>query len=273
MKPDELDSLLRQVVMDGPREPSSPECLDIHAILRLLDRPEEVPSEDLQHLANCRYCQRAVALARRDRDILESPWSEQEQAAGVQGAATVPRTFKVRRRPPTWMAITGLAAVIALAVGLSWWAVREQSLLGQITGGSVPSRITRSEQPQGRQYVVKVDLKRAVHLTWLYLDHSRKLQLPEGVTGQAEKHPPGTQSFHVTLAPDEPPGPQWIAAIASDKPFNPLALRDELQEPIQGLPEAAAFGNVVGELERRLRAHRELRFRSHWFVVPADGPP
>lgn len=284
MKPDKLDSLLRRAVMDGPREPSSPECLDVRAILRLLDRPEGARAEEVQHLATCRYCQRAAALARRDREILEAPWSDEEvaddsadsdaAATTPQGDAVVPpRMIRLRRWLTAWPAAAGIAAVVVLAVGLSWWLTSGVSpeLLGPVTGEFKRFSGTRSGDRPPREYGVEVELKAPAYLTWLYVDATRKLKLPSDATEQAERRPAGRPPFYVTLTADEKPGPQWIAAVGSDTQFNPLALRGELQEVIDALPGEVPFDDLIDRLEQALGERGQLAFRGHRFEVPPPG--
>lgn len=284
MEPERLESLLRQAVMRGPTAPLTPECLDIHTILALLDRPADVRQEDLEHLTACRYCQRAVALARRDREILDAPWSEESEdavaAAPADAGVSGLEEPSAARMPPTkrswWFgglpAWAGMAAVLVAAVGVGWWLTQERELLGPIAGEFQWVGVTRADEQPELRYNVTVELKSAAHLTWLYLDHTRQLQLPPDAAEQVEKFPAGPRPFDVTVTSD-PPGPQWIAAVASEESFNPPALRDELQAMIDALPDEASFDELIERLEQALRDRPDLSFRAHGFQVPAPNSP
>ena len=290
---EKLNSLLRKLVARGPWQAASPACLGVRAILRLLNRPEKASPEELRHLAECGYCQRAVALARRERKIVEAPWSDEalatdftepghaeEAPARLRGVSSP--IIKLGRQLVRWPAITGIAAAVVLAVGLSWWltsagpgtvAPARPELLGEIGGDWAPVRATRGDEKPKREYVVHVELDAPAYLTWLYLDWTRQLQLPKGARQEVVQAPAEPQQFEVTLGLDEPPGPQWIAAVASEQPFDAFELRGELQAVVDDLPKEAPFDDAVARLKEALREHEALTFRSHRFMVPADEAP
>lgn len=267
--------------MRGPTAPLTSECLGIRTILALLDHPEEVSQEDVEHLSKCRYCQRAVALARRDLEIIDAPWSEElgDAVGAAPAGAGVSGVEKPEPdRPPTagrrWRfgglpAWAGMAAVLVVAVGVGWWLTQEGELLGPLTGEFKWAAVTRAGEQPDRQYHVTVELESPAHLTWLYLDHTRKLQPPRDAAQRTEEFPAGAHAFHVTVTGD-PPGHQWIAAVASDGPFNPFELRDDLQQEIGNLPEGAPFGALIEQLEEALRERPGLSFSSHRFEVPGS---
>lgn len=292
MRPDRLDALLQQHVWDGPREPVSAECLGISAILRILDHPEDIKPNELDHLTECPACQRAVVLARREREIIETPWSnefdlpededEQRVAARAGTEPDRPRTIKLSPWLTGLPARAGIAAAVVLAVGAGWWLIQgrstEVALLGPISGQFVLEPATRSRDAtrsseQQEKYAVSVDLNAPAYITFLYLDHTRKLKLPSDAEKQAAKFPAGPRRFEVTITADDPPGPQWITAIASETPFDPFRLRDELQGVIAGFSDGTPVGDLIEPLERALGERREFSFRSHSFEVPpADAP-
>jgi len=282
MNTDRLQSLLRQSVREGRRQKASPECLGVRSILGMLDDPASARREDVQHLACCPACQWAVALARSDRETVEAPWSAEPidvdatatpGSAGVAGEKAAGWTPPINLRP--WLArtsfVAAIAAVLAVAVGLAWWRAQDPRLLGPVTGQLSAVGVTRADQPAARRYQVSCDLQHDAYMTFLYLDHTRRLQLPEEVAVEAPRWPAGPVTFHVTVTND-PPGPQWIAAIASGDVFQPSVLRDELQNTIQTLPNDTPFDELVHRLEQELSRRNHLSSRGHSFdVPPPDG--
>ena len=160
---------------------------------------------------------------------------------------------------------------MTLAVGLSWWLTRERELLGPISGQFVAASIVRGDAQPEKRYVVTTELNGDAYLTFLYLDHTRVLKLPPDATEQATRLSAGPRRFTVTLA-DDPPGPQWIGAVAKEEPFNPSALRDELKIAIDNMSTATSFEHLVDRLESALRGRPELSFRGHRFEVAAADP-
>jgi len=148
-----------------------------------------------------------------------------------------------------------------------------QTLEIEIGGDWAPVRATRGDEKPKREYVVHVELDAPAYLTWLYLDWTRQLQLPKGARQEVVQAPAEPQQFEVTLGLDEPPGPQWIAAVASEQPFDAFELRGELQAVVDDLPKEAPFDDAVARLKEALREHEALTFRSHRFMVPADEAP
>jgi hypothetical protein len=243
--------------MSGPGGPPSADCLDIRAVLNLIDHPEQADDQELKHLAACQRCQRAVALARRHRALLEAPWGKAADARRWVGRA---------------VAVLGVAALVVIAVGVNWWLLREPELFGQMRGRFEVLGVTRAEEPPERKYTVTVELTADAYVTFLYLDHTRKLQLPQDASRHAVRLGAGPRPFSVTVTHD-PPGPQWIAAVASESAFDPFTLRDELQASIEPLSEQAPFDNILQRLEQELRERRGLRFRGHRFEVPPPDVP
>jgi hypothetical protein len=290
-----MESLLRQAVMQGPKAPLTPKCLGIRAILTLLDHPADVRQEDLRHLAGCRYCQRAVALARRERGILDASWPEQADDVGSappdagpieQKAepAAVPRPIKLHRWLTGLPALAGIAAMVVVVVGVGWWLTRDRptqivavapDLLGDISGEFPPPPVTRGGEPRPgkRKYEVSVELKTPAHLASLYIgpDRTLKLMLDDNKWAESQGQV-GSYKWPVTFVDDES-GPQWIVVLASKDPINRTGLRDELRVMIDALPKDASFDEIIGRLEQVLKGRREFSFRGHRFEVPALDAP
>jgi hypothetical protein len=285
MTQERLEFLLRHTVTSGPLAPRSLECLGAHAILRLLDRPDQAQPEELQHLARCSFCQHAVALARRHRRVLDAPWTDDEVPstdsgrAGVVGPAT---TDQIAAPPPIiklrpWLirvpAVAGIAAVVVIALWLGWWRTRERDLLGPILGRFEVASVTRGEERPRRRYVVTIELKSGAYLTFLYLDHTGKLQLARDATDHAELRSAGTQPPFWVDVTNDPSGWQWIAAVASAKPFSPKVLCAELQRVLAAPREASSFDERIDRVERALQERGELSFRGQRFEVQAAEVP
>ncbi len=288
-----LDSLLSELMLTGPRAPVSAECLPIRTILQLLDQPEKTAPQDAKHLITCLACQRAVVLARRERPALEALWSDKPEGE-VQADARVSGTGRERgptpaRHPTISLArlfrwrptIAGIAALLVITCGLSWWLAEQRTprtggarpaLFGSMRGEFRIDSAARGEGAAERKYVVTAELKSEAYLTYLYLDHTRKLQLPSDATDTAEQCRPGPQRrFSVTVTND-PPGWEWIAAVASDKTFDPIALQIELAGELKVLPDDAPITEMMDQLERALRARPQFSFRATRFAVPAVEP-
>jgi hypothetical protein len=271
---------LQQYVRVGPREPVSPDCLDIHAILRLLDRPETAPAKTQVHLAQCRACQRAVLLAREERELLEAAWADENADASdaledldaeCDAQMADVRNIVLYRWLRSLPVRAGIAAVLLLAIGLAWWVTRDQSVLGPVVGEFMPSPDLRDGEAPIRQYRVTVELKSRAYVTFLYLDHTGTLsplaEPPEQTSTSAAKK----YEFWVDVTKD-PPGPQWIAALAAEEPFDALALREQLQGVIDDR-SATRFSDKVNALEEALRRRAHLSFRGHQFNVPERDTP
>ncbi len=256
MQQQRLESLLERLVMKGPREPLSAECLGIKAIIGLLDRPDEVRTADLQHVTSCAYCQRAIALARRERSILDANPSP--------GPIIL---------PPWFTAVSAMAAMVVVAVGVRLWLTPDTSpLLGAMNGSFQPVARVRSAEEAKTEYRVEVELIQPAYLIFLYLDRTRKLKLPDDTPVLTERFPVGPQSMdHIDVTKD-PPGLQWIAAVASESEFNPFELRDELQEAINAMPDEAPFERLADRLREAMDERPNVSFRTHLFEVPADDP-
>lgn len=289
MQIEKLESLLRRAAMSGPRTPMAPECLDAGAIWLLLDQPKDVPMDDLRHVATCGYCRRAIALARQHRDCVDAPWegegdAEADSADAVGGdvaslaeqSSTRPRVLKLRR----WLAIhpraIGMAAVVILAVGVTWLMVpapaRHPDMLGSITGRFVLGDVVRGGHAPRKEYRVEVELKSPGYVTWLYLDFSRRLKLPTDQEAEAIFFPAGTHGYAVTVT-DDPPGQQWIGAIASEAVFDAFTVRDDLQRVIDATPTDTPFSTIVARLERSLRDRPGFAFNGRTFEIYADTDP
>ena len=143
MKSQRLESLLREAVMGGSREPPSAECLGVTAVFRLLDAPGDAHANDLQHLITCHHCQQAVALAKRERDVVDAPWVE--EAPGLEAAVgdmrlaeqhaqavSKSRTIKLPRLPAGLFALSGIAAAVVVAVGVGWLSPDVRTPLGPV---------------------------------------------------------------------------------------------------------------------------------------------
>lgn len=160
---DRLEYLLREAVRRAPRGPSSPECLSIGTILRLLDQTGEGQQQVLEHLASCHRCQWAVTLVRRDRELIEALWSDADQtepdSARERNESTAPdagsepsRVLRHAGWLTGWPSAVGVAAVVVFAVGLSWWLTSGRpigrvghELLGPISGFYDHASVTRCQ--------------------------------------------------------------------------------------------------------------------------------
>ncbi len=289
MNQDRLELLLRQAVTSGSTAPRRPDCLDVRAVLNLLDHPEQTAPQALQHLVRCAYCQHAVVLARRHRQALEAGWADAASCFGDSGAegasagdarttatglpAVAPRAIRLRPWLIRLPALAGVAAVLLIAVWIGWWRRPAGELLGPVSGRFELTGVMRGDEQPARRYVVTYELLADAYVTSLYLDHSGTLQLPPDATDQAQRRATGRQApFWVDVTHD-PPGWQWLTMVAARKPFDPQTLCSELQEVLAAAGERASFDERIERLERTLRAHRELNFRSQRFEVRSAEAP
>jgi len=296
---DRLESLLQQWAWDGPKTPQTPDCFDIHTILTIIDRPDEVRAEDWRHLENCRFCLRSVLRVRRDREVIEAPLSDEELSAGRGGVAaegsglavgpmddvkTVPLQF------PRWLtmsrAVLGAAAIVLVAIGVGWWLswprVRGPTgvapvVLAALTVEPVQfSHYRGGGEPQRKGVEVSVRLAAEAHVAVVYLDHRRQLQvLPFGDDAEPRTVAlgPGTHAPRPIDVTGDPAGPQWIGAVASVEPFDAAVLRDALQATVRALPSETPLNKVMDRLDADLRARPGFSVKSERFTVSAGPSP
>jgi len=285
VKPDRLDYLLEQLVLDAPPGPVSAECLGVDRLLAILDSPEQIAPAELEHVTQCPSCQRALRLARRERGLIEAPPADEEAGTGTAPSSDTrdradrlspaPRTIRLLpwlgRRP----VIAGIAAAVVMAVGVGLWShygrTRPQApaLLGAISG-KIETDVTRSDEKPERRYVVTLDLTMDAYMTFIYLDYRGKLQLPRDVEATARKYTVSQRVAYSVIVTDDPPGPQWLAAVASRKEFNPFELLAKLQPVITDVPTGTPIPELVARLESPLHELDEFEFRGMPFEVPAN---
>ena len=284
---DRLNFLLERLVWDAPRSPVSPECLGIEAILRILDSPERIEAAELEHLTKCLACQRAVRLARRERALIEAPVDEEqlgEAAVAPPGGDAEPgrpipaqRTIKLRPWLSRVPVAAGIAAALLIAVGVTLWSSydpsrsRRQELLGPISGTFKADDLTRAGQKPERRYVVEINLRTDAYVTFIYLDSARKPKLPSDAQAIAHWCPAGQRITQAVKITNDPPGRQWLAAVASKKEFSPFGLRDKLQAAIGDLPAETPITELIARLEGRLHELGSFEFQGIAFDVPADS--
>ena len=97
MQESRLQDMLKQVVMNGPTQPQSDQCLGIGTIMKLLDCPQEVPMSKRGHLLECAYCQRMLLIVRRDRGLIDAPLPE--DLLNTYGSTEILETMRSRRTP------------------------------------------------------------------------------------------------------------------------------------------------------------------------------
>lgn len=285
MKPDRIDFLLEQLVLDTPPGPVSAECLGINRLLAILDSPEQIAPAELEHVTRCPACQRALRLARRERELIEAPPADEEVGTGpARGSdargkgerrSPAPRTIKL----PPWLGrrpvAAGIAAAVVIAVGVGLWShyghARPQApALLETISGRIETGVTRGDERPERRYVVTIDLTMDAHITFIYLDYRGKLQLPRDVEATARRYTAGQRVAYGVTVTDDPPGPQWLAAVASRKEFNPFELLAKLQSAIADLPTGTPIPELVARLESRLRKLDGFEFRGMTFEVPKN---
>jgi len=294
---DTLDRLLQQVAAREPRPPRSRDCLGADRILDLIDHPEQAGAHDREHLGACRFCQRAMFLAREHRDLIESPLPDEDlrddaSAAGGDMAAGASAREPRRSRGPLRLArplmsgrwALAAAAVLVLAVGITWWAARgpgargpaaASGLIVAITGDYLAPSITRAPgepEPTDRIYEVQVELRGEATLSGFYLDDGRQVKLVEPQPATEDDLRASRCRFQVWITRDDPPGTQWIGIVASAQPLDPDSLRSDLQRTVNDLPPDAPLTAVMDRLDADLQTRPGLAFKSHRFAVPAPKP-
>jgi hypothetical protein len=243
-----------------------------------------VPAE-LEHVTRCPSCQRALRLTRRERELIETPLAEDEASTvPVPGGDTRGRADRLspalrRTKLLPWFGrrpvAVGIAAAVVIAVGVGLWSHYDRArphalaLLGTVSG-RIETDVTRSDERPERRYVVTLDLTMDAYITFIYLDDHGKLQLPRDVNAVAEKHTAGQRVAYGVTVTNDPPGPQWLVAVASRKEFNPFELLAKLQPAIADLPAGTPIPELAARLENRLRELGEFEFRGLPFEVPAD---
>lgn len=293
---DTFDSLLQQVAAREPRPLRSRNCLGADRILDLIDHPQHAEARDREHLAACRYCQRAMFLAREHRELVETPLPDEDlpdDARGAGGGLVASASARELRRPhgPASLAprlmfgrwAFAAAAVLLLAVGITWWrsargpGMRDTAsgLMVAMTGSYLPSDATRGPgepEPTDRIYEVRVTLGEEANLVGLYLDASRQLKLVEPQLPTEDDRQANRRRFQVRITREDPPGMQWIGVVASAQSLDPDSLRAELQARAGAVPADAPLTAIMDHLEADLRARPNLAFKAHRFAVPARTP-
>ena len=139
--------------------------------------PPQTKARIQRHLPTCQHC--SQQLEAEVEEILAS-------GGDIPGSAASPAKIRKLRWRPSRPA-SAIAAMALIVVGLSavyFWPRTPGPILVDLAGSFEPTTPKRGTGQPVRSYRVDVRLEREAYLTFLYLDQSRRLQLPEN-TGAA----------------------------------------------------------------------------------------